>query len=351
MGTVPIHPALADALRADRESLNHRFALRQRAGAKIDELAFQQHLRMTVNELVTGVGNVFAQRVRAVVNALFDVSLDLFAAGLLGTTTKHSHVSAAWREVLPKATNLLARDPLRVAGCLSNAVDHLAAQPSARPSEWIELMRDVSPHCGSVPQWMDAGKVVAWRAGLVKYRSAALRLAREMPWKLAARCVGATCPYGDVGDATESDWYERLARLETDRWYSPVKNNVPQVSRSLRLVRTTGGFRGFGGPCLRPPTVTAADGGLFVSDGDAIWHLLADVYGTLWQRAATLPASAAAGVTPKIAIDSRGRVAWDTTAHEFAELADAGSFACDGQTLAVTMPTSHHVFLLARVAT
>ena len=32
-----IHPALAEALHADRESLNQRFALRQRARAKIDE--------------------------------------------------------------------------------------------------------------------------------------------------------------------------------------------------------------------------------------------------------------------------------------------------------------------------
>jgi hypothetical protein len=350
-GAIQIHPALAEALRADRESLNQRFAQRQQAGAKIDELAFQQHLRTTVNELVTGVANGFAERVRAVVNALFDVSLDLFAAELLGTTTKHSHVSAAWREVLPRATNLLARDPQRVAGCLSNAVDHLAAQPSARPSEWIELMCDVSPHCVSVSQWLEAGKVVAWRAGLVQYRSAALRLARELPWKLAARCVGKTCFCGDPGDATEANWHERLERLENDRWYSPVGNDATQASRSLRLVRTTGGFRGFGGPCLRPPTVTAADGGLFVSDGDATWQLLADLYGTLWQRVATLPASTAAGVTQKIAIDARGHIAWDPTAHDFAELADAGSFACDGQTLAVTLPTSHHVFLLARVAT
>ena len=32
-----IHPAFAEALHADRESLNQRFALRQRARAKIDE--------------------------------------------------------------------------------------------------------------------------------------------------------------------------------------------------------------------------------------------------------------------------------------------------------------------------
>ncbi len=341
-----LDPALAEALRANRESLNQRFALRQRAGARIDDRAFEQHLRTTVNLLITGVANRFAERVSAVVNALFDVSLDLFAAGLLGTKTKHPHVHSAWREVLPKATTLLARDPLQVAGCLSNAVDNLAAHPSARPSEWIELMRNLSPHCDSVPQWLDAGKVAAWRAGLVQYRSAALRLTREMPWDLAARCVGAT------GDVKGSDWYKRLDRLEADRWFSPVTGNALVARASLRLVRTTGGFRGFGGPCLRPPTVTAADGGLFVSDGNATWQLLADVFGTLWHRVPTAPAAcAASGVASNVAIDSRGRVDWDGTCHNFVELADVSSFGCDGQTLAVTLETSHHVFLVARAAT
>lgn len=141
-----ICPALVEVLRADRESLNRRFALRQHAKARIDELAFQEHLRTTVNALAAGVAREQPERVRAVVNALFDVSLDLFAAGLLGPAPKHPHVSAAWQLVLPHATRLLARDPTRVAGALSNAVDHLAAHPGARPCEWIGAMRKLAPH-------------------------------------------------------------------------------------------------------------------------------------------------------------------------------------------------------------
>jgi hypothetical protein len=332
-----IHPVLAEALRADRESLNQRFALRQRGGARIDDGAFQEHLRTTVNELIGGVASVQPERVRAVVNALFDVSLDLFAAGLLGPGTKHPHVGAAWREVLPAAARLLARDPARVAGCLSNAVDHLVAHASARPAEWIDAMRTLSPHCDSVAQWLDAGKVMAWRAGLVQYRSAALQRAREMPWKLAARCSGSP------DDITEPEWHKRLDRFEADRWFS---GNVDGAAPSLRIVRTTGDFRGFGGRCLRPPTVTANDRGLFALDGNESWQLLADAFGTLWHRAAlarTKPTAEA-----KVAIDARGRVTWDGMQRDFAELAGPSSSACDGQTLAVTLPTSYHVFLVAR---
>ncbi len=336
-----IHPALAEALRADRESLNRRFALRQRTGARIDETAFQEHLRTTVNEVVRGVARVQPERVHAVVNSLFDVSLDLFAAGLLGPTTKHPQVGAAWREVLPCAARLLAREPTRVAGSLSNAADHLAGHAAARPSEWIEGMRKLSPHCDSVREWLDAGKVMAWRAGLVQYRTAALQIARMLPWKLAARC------FDTPDDVTEPDWSKRLDRLEADRWFSPIAGETDAASRSLCIVRNTGGFRGFGGPCLRPPTVTANDAGLFIADGHDTWQLLADAFGAVWHR---VPSSAAKKKAPntvsQVAIDSQGNVTWGGT-RRFVELAEASSYACDGQTLAVTLSTSYHVFLVA----
>ncbi len=341
---IEIHPSFAEVLRADGESLNRRFAARQKAGVRIDGVAFQEHLRTTVNELVGGVASVQPERVCAVVSSLFDASLELFAAGLLGWQTKHPHVIAAWREVLPRATRLLARDPTQVVGCLSNAVDYLASQSAARPVEWILLMRDLSPHCDSVQQWRDAGTIAAWRVGLVQFRSAALNLARRLPLKVATRSVGAP------DDMTESVWHERLDALEADRWLSPV-GQTAEANRRLRVVRTAGGFRGFGGPCLGLPSVVAQDGEIFISDGNTSWQLLADVFGTLWHRVPGLPPKkGSAANSSKTTIDKRGRVSWDGEQHEFSELAEPSSFACDGQTLAVTLPTSYHVFLLARTA-
>ncbi len=340
-----IHPSFADALRADRESLNRRFALRQQAGARIDETAFQGHLRTTVNDLVQSVAATQPERVRAVAGSLFDVSLDLFAAGLLGAQVKHSHVIAAWHEVLPRATRLLARDPAGIAGCLSNAVDFLAAQSGSRPREWIQSMCNLSPHCDSVQQWLDVGKIAAWRAGLVQFRSAALGLARRLPPKLAARSIG----FPD--DVTELTLHDRLDRLEADRWMFPNSAETAEAGRFLRIVCTTGGFRGFGGPCVRPPIVVAKDGELLVSDGTASWQLLADVFGTLWHRVSSFPAkNASSAGSSNAAIDSRGLVDWNGLKQPFTELAEPSSFACDGQTLAVTLPTSHLVFLVARTA-
>lgn len=335
-----IHAAFAEALRADREAFNQRFALRRRGGARIDGAAFQEHLETTVNALVRCVAEVQPERVRAVVQSLFDVSLDLFAAGLLGPNAKHPHVRAAWRELLPCAAKLLAREPTRVAGSVSNAIEYLAANPSGRPREWMAGMRNVSQHCDTVPHWLDAGKVLAWRAGLVQFRNAGLEVAGTLPWKLAARCF-------DVPeDGSESDWRQLLQRMHADRWFAPAATKPEMASATVRIVRKTGGFRGFGGPCLRPPKVTANDAGLFVVDGDNAWQLLADVFGTLWRRVPGSAAKTSAPASP-VAIDECGNVSWEGI-HPLVELAEANSRACDGQTLAVTLPTSYHVYLVAR---
>ncbi|CAN5238934.1 hypothetical protein BH11PLA2_BH11PLA2_09660 [soil metagenome] len=335
-----LHPAFAEILRMDREALNARFALRLRAGARIDADAFQRHLRTVVNDLIAGVAVTYAERVRPVAHALYDVSLELFACGLLGPTARNTHTLDAWRMVLPQATSLLTRDSVLLLGCLSNAVNHIAGHTAARPAEWISLMSGVSPTCDSVPQWLEAGKILAWRAGLVQYRPAAFQAARKLPWKLAAHC------FAMPENTTETEWLQRRDHLEFDRWLRP--ENAASTEADVRIVRTTGGFSGFGGPCLRPPKVIPGEGGLFVSDGIASWQLLADACGTLWHRVTKVPAPDAN--TPNVTLDSRGKVVWNGVQHKFDELTDASSYAFDGQTLAVTLPTSHHVFLVACTA-
>jgi hypothetical protein len=280
-----------------------------------------------------------------VTSALFDVSLDLFDAGLLGSAPKHPHVRAAWQQVLPATARLLARDPLRVAGCCSNAIDFIANQAGARPQEWIERMRELSPTCDSVGNWLDAGRIVAWRAGLVQYRADALRIARELPFELAAPCLAVS------GSISHEAWHELLDRLEADRWLSPatgISQSPSEISPSPRIVSMPGGFRGFGGPCLKPPRVITQTNRLFVTDGDASWQLFADVFGTLWLRLPEIPSTS--DFTTKVNLDARGEVRWNKETRLFGELASASSFAFDGHTLAVTLPNSHHVFLVARAA-
>ena len=137
--------AFAALLTAQREALNERFAARLRAGAKIDPGAFQTHLGDTIGPLLTAVHARYPERAPAVLNAMYDASLDLFAASLLGPETKLPAIHQVWTELLPSAIALLAREPVSLVGCLSNATFHVAQQRGTRPELWIDRIRSAAP--------------------------------------------------------------------------------------------------------------------------------------------------------------------------------------------------------------
>ena len=86
---------------------------RQRGGAKIDPPAFLGHVMQLVVPLLAEVHARFPERAAAVLVALYDASLDLFAAALLGPEPKVPVVLRVWTELLPNTVTLLAREPYR----------------------------------------------------------------------------------------------------------------------------------------------------------------------------------------------------------------------------------------------
>ena len=128
-----LSPAVIEALEAERDALNARFAQSVRGGVQIDRDACLRHVRDAVAPLVDQVHAVWPERARNVVTSLFEVSLDLFSAALLGPEAKSPWVERVWHEILPAATWLLAREPRQVAGCLCNAAAQIAGQQGARP--------------------------------------------------------------------------------------------------------------------------------------------------------------------------------------------------------------------------
>jgi hypothetical protein len=337
-----LHPSFVEALREDREALNARFATRRLAGEQLDGDVLTEHLRTAVEPLVRAVHGVLPERARGIVAPLFDASLDLLAATLVGPQAKSPYATRVWRELLPAAARVLAREPLRVAGCLSNAIAHLTSQRGARPETWIERMTAVAPHCQSVSQLLDCGKVAAWLAGAVQYRAAALRTALTLPPPLALRVLGL--PLETPADALSAV----IQSLQNNPWLT-VQAALHGGSRaaSLEYVGQAGAFRGFGGEFLRPPTVTLAQGCLLASDGQSTWQIFADAYGTLLHRVVGGPQpSPESKHHPEVTVQRDGTVRWGSLSAKFAHLAAPRSFAGDGATLAVTTATSHHVFLI-----
>ena len=339
-----LSPAMLAVLTEEREALNARVALRKRAGQAVDGAALLEHFRVRVGPIIERMHHAWPERARGALLALTDASLDLFAASLLGPESKLPIVAALWEQLLPEMPALVAREPLRVAGCLSNAVVQIANQRGARPDAWLETMQRVAPHCQSVDQLLSAGRIAAWRAGMVQYRAVALAAAAELATPLGALGLGLHA------EVTSTQLSAALERMAGDPWLTcEAAISASSSSPALRLVATAGAFRGFGGVFLRPPVVTAEDGQLIVSDGISQWRLLADVYGAWFQR---IGSGLLAKVTHKgeASIDKQGRLCWGTQKLAQPQLIKATSLAVAGATLAVTIPTSHHVFLYSKGA-
>ncbi|GAA3812443.1 hypothetical protein CSO01_11930 [Cellulomonas soli] len=139
-----------------------------------------------------------------------------------------------------------------------------AVQRGANLDLWAHLLGR-APEATTVEQVRDAVLVAAWRAGLARYRIAALDAAARLPGTLA-RAVLALEPDADVPAV--------LAAHRADRWSWPGLREEPGV------VLRAGGSRVLGGPWFeRPLAVAGGPTGWAVRADGAAWALVVDVHG------------------------------------------------------------------------
>jgi hypothetical protein len=317
---------MSEALERGRKSFNTRFGAARKGGAMIDGEALLAHLRDVVAPIVDAVAAQMPERVDGVLNALFDVSLELFAASLLGPRSKSPVVGDVWTDLLPKLPALVMRDPKTMAAAVSNAAYRTAQTTGARTKEWLETMQRLGPQCETVAELLEVGKVEAWVVGMPQYRASALAITKTLRPALVEQMFQVP----------------RIDRMLADPWF-----NANLEPGQLRQVRVVGAFRGFGGEFLRPPSVWPSDGLLFVTDDESNWRLMCDCFGSVLLRHEPRPARN--DTVSDVKITSDGTVHWGAASAKFPEFTGGvSSFACDGKTLAVTLNNSHHVFLIAR---
>ena len=102
---------------------------------------------------------------------------------------------------------------------------------------------------------------------------------------------------------------------------------------------------------MNPPTVAVIDNKLMVSDRQHVWQIFADRFGSVTERVDAEPFQGKrshAKSNPRVGTD--GTIQWDGSTIDRSDLANATSCAFDGTTLAVTVPSSFHVFLFARTS-
>jgi hypothetical protein len=201
-------------------------------------------------------------------------------------------------------------------------------------------MQQLGSRCPDVAQFLEAGKVCAWRAGMAHYREGALDTGRRLDPNIAAPALGLT----DIRDPGALECI--IGRLRDNRWLSVEAAAQPAgTTPQLRIVRKLGGFRGFAGPFLAPPVVTCADGEFFVQDGESCWHLTTDRFGATLHRTENTPVKT--NPTTPFQMSTDGTVKCAEQSKRFAELQGSSSWAANRTTLAVTTPLSHLVYLVA----
>lgn len=320
----PFHTVLATR----RERYNQQFRLARHNARGLDPTEFLTHLREVVGPIVDAVGG----DPEPVCDALVELSLALAQRGRLGTS---GAVTDGLRRLLPAIPALVAAEPRRLPVAVVNALHHLDVSPTGDPAAWIDTMLELSQHTGSVPEFLDAGAVAAWRRGLAQLRDAALATAARLPEPL----VRAALRTQSTVDVT---------RLAADPWLDP--SFTERTGTVLLLARRVGGFRGFGGTFRRPPVVSTSDDRWYASDGEDAWRVHADRFGVHLARVAEMPPDL--GDVGPLVLKAGGIVSDTTTgaALELPELADATSWASVGGTLAATTPWTHGILFVARTA-
>jgi hypothetical protein len=332
---------MADALKRNREVFNAKFTAAQRAGAKVDQKEFLSFLTKVIDPIVCQIAEHFNEKVDTATAILYELSVDLFSQALLGPGAREPAIADAWQTLLPVVPRLLARDPRRVAASVTNAVHQIGQNNDARPREWIRTMMSVGPLCDDVWTFLEAGKVAGWLSGCPQYRRAALQIVRSLSPAISASLLA-------LDPQTPAPLlHQAIDAMSKSHWLTASMAAHGTDQPTLRVVRRAGGFRGFTGAFLRPPVVAMQGERLMVNDGESVWTLIADAYGCILRRTSGSIFPPGRVVTP-MRFPNGGDLDWNTATAKFPEFSGWSSAAFDGQTLAITLSDSHHVFLVSR---
>ncbi len=333
--------AFQAALLGNRARFNAKFAEARHYQPKLDGDAFADLLHSLVAPIVEAVHQTNPDSTYIVTESLYDIALDLLAQDLLGPQTRHPVLASGWTYLLPKLARFIAADPRTVIAAVTNALYNLALAPGARPGEWMRDLIAPADHCPDVETLLKVGQILAWKSGLAHYRASALDRLQTLPPALARLSLALPADDPQPLDSI-------ISRLRADSWSRPTlhaSHSTPQ----LQIVKRVGAFRGFGGLFLVPPIVEPAGDHFLVTDGEGTWRLTADLFGATFHRS-THSDSHSNSHSNSFTLSRSGEVKTPNAKRHFPELAQSTSHAANLTTLAVTVPYSHAIYLIAFVS-
>lgn len=327
-----LDPAFVALLEARREYWN---ALARRARG-LDDARFLAHLRGPVCAAVLAAPE---DERAAVLESLYTLSLRAHRKRLLGEGAGASPgLSRVFSHTLPLLTPHIAPDIARVAPALGNAA-LLVEERIGDAGPWLAHLegrcRAAEPggeasHRLDADALLDVGLVLAWRLGVAELRDAAIDRFAKLPRELQAELFPTSA----------------IAAAPTDRFRAPGETGLTNP----RILYRLGGHTSLGGSFIEPPLVAAHGGHLYAYDSQRTMRVFADAFGACLRRAHVDPTAPESPLPNGVALRS-GRLTWPGASPvTLPELKKTSSAAyCDGA-MAVTVPHSHHVFIVGCAA-
>jgi hypothetical protein len=342
--------ALAGVLRQHRDEINARWRSTRIEHPAVDDAAFGEHLARVVaplTDLVEAAAPGSAGRVGPVLVAL---SVEAFAAGLLGPTARRPAAARVWADVASSSPAALADEPRRLVASLTNAAVAVDAADPAAVDPWADLVAGVGARCSTTSAMLDAGLVAAWFVGLAHLRPAALEAIDGLPAGLLAMLAGR--------DPSSTDEAALAARLRADPWFDPRPGARPSPP-SGEVVARPGGLRALGGPFGSVPVVVHRGDDLVVTAGGERWLLWCDAFGTVVRGhpgsgSTSAPASRRWRYAGPVELDGGaglGRPADEPLAEALDWPDEVTSIVTDGRVLVVSSQLSHRLWVVARRVT
>jgi hypothetical protein len=320
-----------------RAELNGQFAVAARGRRELDPERFLADFSSLVRELSEGCdAAALDQLVRGVFRQLLTLHLKLGPADALARDA----VLGAWRFAASAVPALLASAPQELLGALGNAILRLSRVKPEAVRPFVSTLVELGSRCPSLETYLDLGTVAAWRLGHTLLRDAAVARLAALPDAIGPLLFGL-----DASQAAA--WSEVAARLAADPWLDPA---APAGPPRLAVVGAVGGFVGFGGPFLKPPTIVKHGDMLVAFDEERAVRIVADRFGLATAAfAATRDFAPDAAGKSAARLDGRGNVAFQGLSLADPRLLEPVSWAAVGSTLVVSVKHSLRVLVIARL--
>lgn len=338
-----IRGPLAAILRKNRSRYNTLFAFAKCARPSLDGDAFALYLADMIPPVLERIHIQSAEAIEKTVDALYENILWLLQNALFGSSKKYPDFETNWKTLITGLAERLPERPDEYIRPFTRALIQLSSTTGVRSGEWVTLVTQCAKTNTTREELMLGGFIAAWRCGMAHYRKRALSYALTMNTDMQKILLHLETNVNAEQRQTV------IARLSKHPWLTCEQaQNMIEIPLKLRIVAEAGRFSGYGGLFPQPPSVESAGDAWLVQSAGSCWLLNADVYGQVFRRVNREEVSVRSETTD-YQYYPNGTTEFGRLQSVFSGLANARSTAVLGNTLAVTIPFSHHIFFIAPV--